>query len=178
VFLRVVDDKLRLGIYYAPSVIAALEQHNPQQSLSDENLMPLLVFLEEIDHAVHATLKFRDGHRDVYSESFVRDLELQAKVDTYLMLQRFCAAFNENGTLTAADRRWLRAGVFDSACFAYAEPLIAERYLETNRDARRYARYLDKLTPERRTREIRRFRTLGYAAKRRRIDAVCGAPAR
>src|SRR5206468_3684569 len=83
-FLRVADGKLRVGIYYQPRVIEALERENPQFGLTDSNVLPFMVFLEEVDHAVHASLKYLEGHRDIFSESFVRDLELQAKVDTYL----------------------------------------------------------------------------------------------
>ena len=173
VFLRVAEGKLRLGIYYNPRVIDALEQNNPQFGLNDDNMLPFMVFLEELDHAVHAALKFREGQREIYSEEFVRDLELQAKVDTYLVLQMYCAFFNKPQKLTDADRRWLKACVFDSENFGYERPLIAERYHCTNRLGRRYVGYLDRLTPRRRTAEIRRFRKLCYAGKHRRICAVC-----
>jgi len=173
VFLRVTEGKLRLGIYYNPRVIEALEQNNPQFGLNDDNMLPFMVFLEELDHAVHAALKFREGNQEIYSEEFVRDLELQAKVDTYLVLQMYCAFFNTPQKLTDADRRWLKACVFDSENFAYERPLIAERYRRTNRLGRRYVGYLDRLTPRRRTAEIRRFRKLSYAGKHQRICAVC-----
>jgi hypothetical protein len=131
-----------------------------------------MVFLEELDHGVHAALKFREGVRNIYSEEFVRDLELQAKIDTYLVLQIFCAFFNANKKLTDADRRWLRSCVFDSENFAYEEPQIAERYHETNRLGRRYVKHLEALTPARRTTEIRRFRKLSYRQKQTRISAL------
>lgn len=173
VFLRVVDGKLRLGIYYDTSVVEALEQNNPAYGLNDENILPFMVLLEELDHAVHAALKFREGVRDIYGEMFVRDLELQAKVDTYLILQKYCAFFNQPQRATIADRRWLRACIFDRDNAIFEEPLLTERYWETNRLARRYVRHLDRLPPKRRTSEIRRFRKLTYAQKRDRI-AVAG----
>jgi hypothetical protein len=169
VFLRIVDGKLRMGIYYDSRVITALEHNNPQHGLNDDNVLPFMVFLEELDHAVHAALKFREGERDIYSEQFVRGLELQAKVDTYLVLQIFCAFFNPNNKLTGADRRWLKSCVFDSENFAYEEPRIAQRYHETNRLGRRYVKHLESLTPVRRTAEIRRFRKLTYPQKQDRI---------
>ena len=171
VFLRVVEGKLRMGIYYDSRVIAALEQNNPQHGLNDENILPFMVFLEELDHAIHAALKFREGHRNIYTEDFVRDLELQAKVDSYLVLQIFCAFFNPNKKLTDADRRWLKSCVFDSENFAYEEPLIAERYHETNRCGRRYVKFLETLTPTRRTAEIRKFRKFNYRQKQQHIMA-------
>jgi hypothetical protein len=173
VFLRIVEGKLRLGIHYDSSVVEALEKNNPACGLNDENILPFMVFLEELDHAVHATLRFREGVRNIHSESFVRDLELQAKIDTYLILQKYCAFFNEPQRLTDADRRWLRACVFDRERLAFEEPLLAERYRETNRLARRYVRHLDLLSRARRTTEIRRFRKFSYGQKRDRVAVVC-----
>ncbi len=171
-FFRVVEGDLRVGIYYNPQVITALEQHNPQYGLTNDNLLPFMVLLEELDHAVHAGLKFREGRRDIYSEAFVRDLELQAKVDIYLILQMYVEFFNKPQKLTHADRRWLRAGVFDSEHFAYDDPVLRDRYRQTNRLARRYARRLDRLSPRQRTAEIRRFRCLSYSAKCAQIAAA------
>jgi hypothetical protein len=172
VFLRVVDGDLRLGIYYDASVVETLEENNPAYGLNDENILPFMVLLEELDHAVHASLKFREGVRDIHGETFVRDLELQAKVDTYLILQKYCAFFNKPQRVTNADRRWLRACVFDRESATFEEPLLTERYWETNQHARRYARQLDQLPPKRRTSEIRRFRKLTYSQKRDRIVTV------
>ena len=172
VFLRLIDGKLRLGIYYDASVVEALEENNPANGLNDENILPFMVFLEELDHAVHASLKFQQGNRDIHREAFVRDLELQAKVDTYLILQKYCAFFNEPQRVTDADRRWLKACVFDRENTTFEDPLLAERYQETNRLARRYVRHLDRLPRTRRTAEIRQFRKLAYAEKRDRISMV------
>ncbi len=173
-FLRVADGKLRIGIYYDARVIEALERENPQYGLTDGNVLPFMVFLEELDHAVHAALKFIEGQRDIYAEEFVRDLELQAKVDVYLILQMYCAFFNDDKKLHDADRRWLKACVLDSENFAYEEPWLTQRYRETNRLGRRYVKHLDSLAPRRRTAEIRRFRKLDYRRKLRRIQAVAG----
>jgi hypothetical protein len=172
VFLRIVDGKLRMGIHYDPSVVETLEENNPAAGLNDDNILPFMVFLEELDHAVHAALKFREGVRDIHSEAYVRDLELQAKVDTYLVLQKYCAFFNEPPKLTDSDRRWLKACVFDRESVVFEDPLLAERYHETNRLARRYARHLDGMSRTRRTAEIRRFRKSGYGQKRTRIESL------
>jgi hypothetical protein len=171
VFLRIIDGNLRVGIYYDASVIAALEANNPACGLNDDNILAFMVFLEELDHAVHATLKFGEGERDIYCEAFVRDLELQAKVDTYLILQKYCAFFNTPQRLTDADRRWLKACVFDRDNITFDEPILAERYHETNRLARRYVRILDALPRSRRTVEIRKFRTFSYGRKQQQIRA-------
>ena len=171
-FLRITDGKLRVGIYYDARVIEALERENPQYGLTDTNVLPFMVFLEEVDHAVHASLKYLEGHRDIFAEDFVRDLELQAKVDVYLILQMYCAFFNDDKKLHDSDRRWLKACVFDSENFAYEEPWLARRYWESNRLGRRYVKHLDSLTASRRTTEIRRFRKLDYRRKQRRIVAL------
>jgi hypothetical protein len=171
-FLRVADGKLRVGIYYKPSVIEALEQNNPQFGLTDDNILPFMVFLEEVDHAVHAVLKYLEGHREVFTEEFVRDLELQAKVDSYLILQMYCAFFNDDKKFHDDDRRWLKACVFDSERFSYDDPVLVERYRESNQLGRRYVKHLDSLTPKRRTAEIRKFRKLDYQRKRQRIGAL------
>lgn len=172
VFLRILDGNLRMGIYYDARVIEALEGNSPSYGVNDDNILPFMVFLEELDHAVHAALKFRDGVRDIHSEGFVRELELQAKVDTYLILQMYCAFFNKSKRLTDADRRWLKSCVFDRENYAYEEPVLAERYHESNRLGRRYVRFLEKLSPARRTAEIRRFRKLSYREKQERISAI------
>lgn len=171
VFLRIVEGNLRLGIHYDSSVLETLEKSNPAYGLNDENILSFMVFIEELDHAVHAALKFHEGVRNIHGETFVRDLELQAKIDTYLILQKYCAFFNQPQRLTKADRRWLKACVFDRDA-VFEEPLLAERYHETNRLARRYVRHLDRLSRTRRTAEIRRFRSLAYSQKRDRVAAL------
>jgi hypothetical protein len=103
---------------------------------------------------------------------FVRDLELQAKVDTYLVLQKYCAFFQHHQSLTDADRRWLKACVFDRDNAAFEDPCLAERYQETNRLARRYVRSSRRLPRAGGPRKLSRFRKLTYSQKRRRIAST------
>ena len=172
VFLREIDGQLRLGIYYDPQVIAALERNNPAYGVNDFNILPFMVLIEELDHAVHASLQYREGRCDIQSETFVRDLELQSKIDTYLVLELYCAHFSASGRITEGDRRWITACVFDAGHYPYDDPLLLERYHETNRLGRRYVRHLNHLAPARRTAEIRRFRKMTYARKQRRIATL------
>src|SRR5579863_9714753 len=51
-FLRVVDGKLHVAIWYHPSIIRILEAHHPALELSGENIRALIVFIEELNHAV------------------------------------------------------------------------------------------------------------------------------
>src|SRR5262245_53763522 len=64
-FLRIEGGKLHVAIYYDARVIAALERENPAYGLTDDNVLPFMVLLEELDHAVHASLKFREGEQEI-----------------------------------------------------------------------------------------------------------------
>src|SRR4029077_4969393 len=111
-FLRRADDRLYVGIYYSRWLIEELERHEPRAGLSDQNIRSLIVFVEEIDHALHAALHFKMGCREIGSEDFARNLELQAQVDTYLVLLLFVAFFRKTQRVSRTDRRWLRYHLF------------------------------------------------------------------
>src|ERR1700746_1962951 len=83
-FLRRTGDRLYVGIYYSRWLIEQLEKHDPRAGLSDRNICSLIAFVEELNHALHAALQFKNGRREIASEDFARNLELQAQVDTYL----------------------------------------------------------------------------------------------
>src|SRR5205085_1457590 len=72
----------------------------------------LIAFVEEINHALHAALQFKKGEREIASEDFARNLELQARVDTYLVLLLFVAFFRKTQKVSRTDRRWLRFHLF------------------------------------------------------------------
>ena len=86
-FLRQAGDQLYVGIYYSRWLIEQLEQHDPRAGLGDRNIRSLIMFVEEINHALHAALQFKCGSREIASEDFARNLELQAQVD---ILFSFC----------------------------------------------------------------------------------------
>src|SRR5207302_10691535 len=88
-FLRRSGDRLYVGIYYSRWLIEQLEKHDPRRSLTNENIRSLIVFAEEINHALHAALRFKSGAREIGGEDFARNLELQALVDTWLVLLLF-----------------------------------------------------------------------------------------
>lgn len=176
-FLRHVDDQLYVGIYYSRWLIEQLERHDPRAGLSDHNIRSLIAFVEEINHALHAAWQFKTGQREIASEDFARNLELQARVDTYLVLLLFVAFFRKTQKVSRADRRWLRFHLFaahDPGAFQ-AENLRG-RYLETTELASQYTNFLDTLNGMRRVDEIRRFRSLDYGAKRERVLALMDAP--
>jgi hypothetical protein len=111
--------------------------------------------------------------REVESEDFARNLELQAQVDTYLVLLLFVAFFRKTQRVSKTDRRWLRFHLFARQCpDAFHNRNLRARYLETTQLAAAYTRYLDTLNAMRRLEEIRAFRALDYADKRRKILAL------
>jgi hypothetical protein len=169
-FLRRADDRLYVGIYYSRWLIEQLERHDPRAGLSDHNIRSLIMFVEEINHALHAALQFKSGAREIGSEDFARNLELQAQVDAYLVLLLFVAFFRKTQRVSRTDRRWLRFHLFARNCpHAFDNDNLRGRYLETTELASSYTQYLDTLNGMRRLEEIRAFRSLDYGAKKQRI---------
>ncbi|SRR5579862_3512166 len=172
-FLRRSKDQLYVGIYYSRWLIDQLEKYDPRHGLSDSNIRSLIAFVEEINHALHAALQFKAGVREIHSEDFARNLELQAQVDTYLVLLLFVAFFRKTQKTSRTDRRWLRFHLFcTQSANAYSDPNLRGRYLETNELAAKYTQYLDTLNAARRIDEIRHFHALDYKAKQERILAL------
>ncbi len=169
VFFRIIQDKLYLAIYFSKEMIATLEENDPRRGLSERNIYPFIVFIEEINHGIHAALKFTAGEKEIRREEFVRDLELLAKIDTYLVLKFFMAYFNSSKQLENFDRLWLRFHLFECNNYAYQHSTLSERYSETNRLGEKFTRFLDGLPPQHRVHEIRRFRKMPYPEKARYI---------
>src|SRR5437016_10065632 len=173
-FLRTADDdRLYVGIYYSRWLIEQLEAHDPRAGLNDRNIRSLIAFVEEINHALHAALHFKNGARQIASEDFARNLELQAQVDTYLVLLLFVAFFRKTQRVSRTDRRWLRFHLFERQCpDALRDRNLRARYLKTTQLALSYTHYLDTLNAARRIDEIRNFRSLDYSEKKKRILAL------
>jgi hypothetical protein len=176
-FLRRADDQLYVGIYYSSWLIGQLEQHDPRAGLSNRNIRSLIAFVEEINHALHAALQFKTGQREIHSEDYARNLELQARVDTYLVLLLFVAFFRRTQKVSRTDRRWLRFHLFAAQNpGAFQDRNLRGRYLETTQLAVSYTQFLDTLNGLRRLEEIRTFRALEYGAKKERVLALMDAP--
>ncbi len=104
------------------------------------------MFVEEINHALHAAIQFREGERRIASEDFARDLELQARVDTYLVLLLFVAFFRKTQRVSRMDRRWLRFHLFEAQNpGSFRDANLRGRYLETTELAASYTHFLDTL---------------------------------
>ncbi len=168
-FMRILNDKLYLAIYFNDDMIAKLEKNDPRNGLSEKNIYAFMVFIEEINHGVHAALKFLSGEREIQSEEFIRDLELLAKIDTYLILKFFLAYFNQSKKLENFDRFWLRFHLFERGDFSYQHSNLTNRYFETNLLGEKYTRFLDCIPTKHRLAEIRRFREMSYPVKARYI---------
>jgi len=178
-FLRTADDRLYVGIYYSTWLIDQLEMHDPRSGLSNSNIQSLIMFVEEINHALHAALQFKAGLRRIESEDFARNLELQGLVDTYLVLLLFVAFFRRTQKVSRTDRRWLRFHLFESRLpDAYQDENLRARYLETAELASSYTHYLDTLIGARRLEEIRNFHALSYDQKKRHILALLNREAK
>ena len=178
-FLRTTDDRLYVGIYYSSWLIDQLEMHDPRSGLSNSNIQSLIMFVEEINHALHAALQFKAGLRRIESEDFARNLELQGLVDTYLVLLLFVAFFRRTQRVSRMDRRWLRFHLFESRLpDAYQDENLRARYLETAELASSYTHYLDTLIGARRLEEIRNFHALSYDQKKRHILALLNRDAK
>jgi len=178
-FLRTADDRLYVGIYYSTWLIDQLEMHDPRSGLSNSNIQSLIMFVEEINHALHAALQFKAGLRRIESEDFARNLELQGLVDTYLVLLLFVAFFRRTQKVSRMDRRWLRFHLFESRLpDAYQDENLRARYLETAELASSYTHYLDTLIGARRLEEIRNFHALSYDQKKRHILALLNREAK
>jgi hypothetical protein len=176
-FIRSADDQLYVGIYYSRWLIEQLERHDPRSGLNNANIRSLIAFVEEINHALHAALQFKQGKREIESEDYARNLELQAQVDTYLVLLLFVAFFRKTQKVSRTDRRWLRFHLFASHNpDAFRCENLRGRYLETNELAASYTRYLDTLNGMRRLDEIRMFRSLDYGAKKTHVLALMNGP--
>ena len=175
-FIRTADDQLYVGIYYSRWLIEQLERHDPRSGLNNSNIRSLIAFVEEINHALHAALQFKQGERAIESEDYARNLELQAQVDTYLVLLLFVAFFRKTQKVSRADRRWLRFHLFASQNpGAFRCENLRGRYLETTELAASYTHYLDTLNGVRRLDEIRMFRSLDYGSKKTRVLALMDA---
>ncbi len=176
-FLRTADNQLYIGIHYSAWLIEQLEKNDPRAGVNNANIRSLIAFVEEINHALHAGLEFKRGRCELADESFIRNLELQAQVDTYLVLLMFVAFFRKTQRTSRMDRRWLRFHLFQSKTpDAYHDPNLRGRYLETGELAERYTRHLDTLNGVRRIEEIRRFHSLTYGEKKTQILALMDKP--
>ena len=171
-FFRVANGQLHIAIYYHPSVIARLERHYPLAVLDEQNIRALIVFIEELSHAIHAAIFFLEKKFDPHSEEFLCNLELQARVDTYLALKLITASLLRSQRLPEKYQAWIRRCVFQREFKGYQQDRLRKRYCMTSRLGLRLIKHLDTLDAGHRIRFIRKFRALSFSNKK---DRICSA---
>jgi hypothetical protein len=163
-FLRQAGDSLYVAIFYSRPVIAELEANDPRRALNERNISALITFIEEIAHGVQAALLFQEGRRVIDSEAYARNLEAQARVDTYLVLSRF-AHLICGGRIPRRVGRWLRRQLFDSGHRQFTRPHLRARYRAAQLCALDFLRHLRRIPLARRPAVLRHFRGLDWAEK-------------
>jgi hypothetical protein len=163
-FLRHAGDRLYIAIFYSQPLIVALEENDPRRSLNERNIAPLITFIEEIAHGVQASLLFQAGERDLESEHFARNLEVQAKIDTYLVLSKFIHFFC-GSPAPGRVRRWLNREVFDKSYCKFKSAKLRERYGASQDLAEKFLRYLKTVPRPKRQKVLRKFRAASWTEK-------------
>lgn len=172
-FLREQEGSLTVGIYYAPELIETLETLCPHDVINHINIHPLLSFIEEIDHALHAAHAYRRGWRCMRSEQFACHLELQAHVDCYwVVLHLFTHLTGEQPS--AEIKNWLKERIFNDASFDYSIPSLTHRYRLANRMGIAFIQILESLPKSDRLPCLRSFASASLTEKYRMIRQFAG----
>jgi hypothetical protein len=163
-FLRQAGDSLYVAIFYSRPLIAELEQNDPREALNERNIAPLITFIEEIAHGVQAALLFREGEREIETENYARNLETQARIDTYLVLSKFAHLFCGD-PIPRPVGAWLRRQLFDKSHRRFASPQLRARYGHAQRVALHFLRHLRRVPIAKRHETLRKFRALNWPQK-------------
>jgi len=164
-FLRQAGDSLYVAIFYSRPVIAELEANDPRRALNERNISALITFIEEIAHGVQAALLFHEGERGIESEAYARNLETQARVDTYLVLCKFAQVLCGGGEIPRPVGAWLRRQLFDDSHRRFTSRQLRARYGAARRCALGFLRQLRRLPLGERQGALREFRALSWHAK-------------
>jgi len=163
-FLRQAGDSLYVAIFYARPVIAELEANDPRHALNERNIPALITFIEEIAHGVQAALLFNEGEREIDSEAYARNLETQARVDTYLVLCKF-AHMLCGEPVPRRVGAWLRRQLFDASHRRFPTPQLRARYGAARRCALGFLSHLRRVPFPLRQDTLREFRALAWSQK-------------
>jgi hypothetical protein len=164
-FLRQAGDSLYVAIFYARPVIAELEANDPRQTLNERNISALITFIEEIAHGVQAALLFHEGEREIDTEAYARNLETQARIDTYLVLSKFAQLLCGKGKIPPSVGVWLRRQLFDGSHRRFATPRLRARYDAARRCALGFLRHLRRVPLNLRRGVLCEFRALSWPEK-------------
>jgi hypothetical protein len=163
-FLRQAGDSLYVAIFYSRPVIEELEANDPRRALNERNISALIIFIEEIAHAIQAVLLFQEGERVIDDENYACNLEAQARVDTYLVLSKF-AHIICGGRIPRRVGSWLRRQLFDTSYRHFATPRLRRRYGTAQKCSLAFLRHLRQVPLPDRSRILREFRSLAWAEK-------------
>ena len=163
-FLRQAGDSLYVAIFYSRPVIAELEANDPRQALNERNISALITFIEEIAHGVQAALLFDEGEREIDSEAYARNLETQARIDTYLVLCKF-AHLICGEPIPRRVGSLLRRQLFDDSHRRFATPQLRARYGAAQKCALGFLRHLRRVSLTERHETLREFRALSWSGK-------------
>jgi hypothetical protein len=163
-FLRQAGDSLYVAIFYSRPVIEELENNDPRRALNERNISALITFIEEIAHGVQASLLFQEGERIIDNENYACNLEVQARIDTYLVLSKF-AQMICGGHIPRRVGSWLRRQLFDESHRRFATPQLRRRYGSTQKCALAFLRHLRHVPLVDRSQVLRRFRSLSWTGK-------------
>lgn len=163
-FLRQAGDSLYVAIFYSRPIIAELEANDPRRTLNERNISALITFIEEIAHGVQAALLFHEGEREIDTEAYARNLETQARIDTYLVLSKF-AHLLCGEPIPRPVGSWLRRQLFDTSYRRFPTPRLRARYAAAQRCALGFLRYLRRLPLAHRHDALREFRALNWPGK-------------
>jgi hypothetical protein len=163
-FLRLAGDSLYVAIFYSRPIIEELEANDPRRALNERNISALIIFIEEIAHAVQAALLFQEGERTLDDENYACNLEAQARVDTYLVLSKFAHVIC-GGRIPRRVGSWLRRQLFDTSYRHFATPRLRRRYGTAQKCALTFLRYLRQVPLSDRPRVLREFQSLAWAEK-------------
>jgi hypothetical protein len=164
-FLRLAGDSLYVAIFYSRPVIAELEANDPRERLNERNISALITFIEEIAHGVQAALLFHEGEREIESEAYARNLETQARIDTYLVLSKFAHLLCGKRKIPPSVGVWLRRQVFDNSHRRFTHPRMRARYGAAQRCALSFLRHLRRVPLASRHETLREFRALNWTEK-------------
>jgi hypothetical protein len=163
-FLRQAGDSLYVAIFYSRPVIAELEANDPRRTLNERNISAFITFIEEIAHGIQAALLFHEGEREIDSEAYARNLETQARIDTYLVLSKFAHVLCGD-PIPRRVGAWLRRQLFDQSHRRFATPLLRARYAAAQNCALAFLQHLRRLPLAHRHEALREFRALSWSQK-------------
>ena len=164
-FLRQAGDSLYVAIFYSRPLIAELEANDPRLALNERNISPLITFIEEIAHGVQAALLFHEGERAIDTEAYARNLEAQARIDTYLVLSKFAHLLSGKGKIPPSVGSWLRRQVFDKSHRRFTTPQLRDRYQAAQKCALSFLKKLRRTPVGQRQEILRKFRSLAWHQK-------------